>query len=79
MPTLTCSTVFPLRDAAFELLGSPGTGRLVRYNLRTGETAVLVENLSFANGLELDPAERFLLFCESGTARLHKYHLTGER
>lgn len=25
----------------------------------------------------MDPSERFLIYCESGRARLHKYHLTG--
>ena len=34
---------------------------------------------SFANGIELDPSGDFLLFCESGRARLHKLHLTGPR
>ena len=32
---------------------------------------------SFANGIELDPSGDFLLFCESGRARLHKLHLSG--
>ena len=33
---------------------------------------VLVEEINFANGLELDPRENFLLFCETGLARVHK-------
>ena len=34
---------------------------------------------SFANGIELDPSEEFLIFCESGRARLHKFWLQGEK
>jgi len=40
---------------------------------------VLVEDINFANGLELDPSENFLLFCETGMARVHKHWLKGEK
>merc|ERR1719491_599033 len=43
------------------------------------EVEVLVEGISFANGLEMDKEEQFLLYCETGRARVHKYHLQGER
>ena len=36
------------------------------------KVSVLVEEIYFANGLELDPSENFLLFCETGMARVHK-------
>ena len=36
------------------------------------KVTVLVEDINFANGLELDPSENFLLFCETGMARVHK-------
>jgi len=72
------STRFGLSDGLFEITSDP-SGRLVRYNLRTAEVEVLVEGISFANGLELDKEEQFLLYCETGRARVHKYHLQGER
>ena len=34
---------------------------------------------SFANGIEIDPSGKYLLICETGRARLHKYYLTGEK
>ena len=36
------------------------------------QVIVLVEEINFANGVELDPSENFLLFCETGLARVHK-------
>ena len=36
------------------------------------QVVVLVEEINFANGVELDPNENFLLFCETGLARVHK-------
>ena len=36
------------------------------------QVVVLVEEINFANGVELDPSENFLLFCETGLARVHK-------
>ena len=36
------------------------------------QVIVLVEEINFANGVELDPRENFLLFCETGLARVHK-------
>ena len=70
------STNFPLSDALWEVSAEP-SGRVIQFNLVSGETKVLVNHISFANGLELDPSEDFLIFCESGRARLHKYHLKG--
>ena len=71
------STTFPLSDCLWEVSASP-SGRVIQYNLVTQETKVLVSHISFANGIELDPSEDFLLFSESGRARLHKYYLKGE-
>ena len=71
------STTFPLSDCLWEVSASP-SGRVIQYNLVTQETKVLVSHISFANGIELDPSEEFLLFSETGRARLHKYYLKGE-
>ena len=71
------STNFPLSDGLWEVSATP-SGRVIQYNLVTQETEVLVSQISFANGIELDPTEDFLLFCESGRAKLHKYYLKGK-
>ena len=36
-----------------------------------------MDGLNFVNGLELSPAEDYLLVCETGRARIHKYYLNG--
>lgn len=72
------STNFPLQDALWEVASSP-SGRILKFNLETHKTEVLASGISFANGIELDPSGDFLLYCESGRARLHKLHLTGPR
>jgi len=72
------STRFPLRDSGFELISDP-SGRVLEYNLRTRETKVLVREINFANGIEIDPHGEYFLFCESGRAKIHKYYLKGEK
>jgi len=58
---------------------SSPSGRLVRFHLGTRDVEVLEEGLSFANGLELGPGEEFLLFTETGRARLYKHTLKGAK
>ena len=72
------STRFQLSDSLFEIM-SDASGRVVRYNLRTKEIVVLVNNINFANGIALSAGEDYLLFCETGRLRLHKHFLTGEK
>jgi len=72
------STNFPLSSGLFEMSAKP-SGRVIEFNLRSQESKVLVSEISFANGIELDPEEEFLIFCESGRARLHKFYLKGDK
>ena len=41
--------------------------------------SVLMDNLSFSNGLILSPKEDYLLVLESGRQRIWKYHLVGKK
>ena len=72
------STNFHLSDSLWEVSSTP-SGRVIQFNLRSQETKVLVSDISFANGIEMDPEEKFLIFCETGRARLHKYYLKGDK
>jgi sugar lactone lactonase YvrE len=36
-----------------------------------------MDGLSFVNGMEMSPDGEFLLLCETGRARIHKYYLKG--
>ncbi|MFQ6631651.1 hypothetical protein Gotur_009678 [Gossypium turneri] len=61
------------------VFSSENSGRLLKYNLYTKETAVLVRNLQFPNGVSLSKDGSFLVFCEGCPGRLLKYWLKGEK
>jgi len=56
-----------------------GDGRLLRYNFQTGNTAVLLDKLEFANGVTLGPDDAFVLVNETGAYRISRYWLTGPK
>lgn len=53
------------------------TGRLLAFDPATGETQVLLENLSFANGVALGPDEDYVLVNETFAYRITRYWLKG--
>ena len=55
------------------------TGRLLKYDPRTGEASVALDNLAFANGVALSRDEAFVVVCESGGYRCSKLWLKGDR
>jgi sugar lactone lactonase YvrE len=55
------------------------TGRLLRYDPHTRQTAVRLEDLQFANGVALGPDDAFVLVHETLAARVHRLWLTGPR
>ncbi|KAB1226973.1 Adipocyte plasma membrane-associated protein [Morella rubra] len=54
-------------------------GRVLKYNLETKETTVLMRNLQFPNGVSLSKDGSFFVFCEGAIGRLRKYWLKGEK
>lgn len=61
-----------------DIIESRGNGRLLSYNLCTGETTVLMRGLVFANGVTLSADESFVLVVETGKYRIHRYWLKGK-
>mmetsp|Transcript_706 Transcript_706/g.2002 ORF Transcript_706/g.2002 Transcript_706/m.2002 type:complete len:456 (-) Transcript_706:293-1660(-) len=55
------------------------TGRLLQYNPETEDVTVLARNLLFANGIAVDEQETYILFAETFSLRLAKYHLAGDK
>ena len=53
------------------------TGRLLRYDPQTRQTAVRLADLRFANGVALGPQDAFVLVNETLAARIHRLWLTG--
>ncbi|KAK2727480.1 adipocyte plasma membrane-associated protein-like isoform X2 [Artemia franciscana] len=74
----TDSSIYPLHAGAMALFGQ-ATGRLIRYNPATGENNVLMEDLHFANGIQLSPHEDFVVVAECFRHRLTRYWLKGPK
>lgn len=72
------STNFVLSDGLYEMLSAP-SGRVMKYDVNSNTTKVLMEDLSFANGIALSPQEDFLLVCETGAKKVWRYWLLGDR
>jgi sugar lactone lactonase YvrE len=72
------STRFPVARWREDLIEQTGTGRLLR---RTPDGAIdeLASGLQFANGVALAPDESFVTVAESGSCRVRRVWLAGER
>ncbi len=69
---------FGIAGYKLDLLEHSGTGRL--FALRPdGALELLLDGLQFANGVALDPEERFVLVAETGAYAIRRLWLTGER
>ena len=62
-----------------DLMEHGGHGRLLVYNPADQSTQVLMSGLNFANGVAVDSQSRFVLVNETGSYRIHKYWISGER
>ena len=70
---------FGIHEFMMDLLEASRTGRLLSYDLNTGEFTSHMEGLFFANGVALGPDERFVLVNETATGRVHRLWLKGDR
>lgn len=55
------------------------TGRLFRYNEITKELVLLIDNIRFANGVQLTPEKDAVLVSELALGRIIKYYLKGTK
>lgn len=67
------------RDHFFILLEGEATGRLLRYDPETKTTHIVVQGLSFPNGVQLSKDQSFLLYTETTNCRIMKYYLEGAK
>ena len=56
-----------------------GHGRLLVYDPADNSTQQLMDGLNFANGVAVDADSQFVLVNETGSYRIHKYWLQGEK
>lgn len=55
------------------------SGRVLIYDPVLKTTQLLLDDLSFANGIAMDPAGQFILINETSEYRIHKYWIDGEK
>tara|TARA_Y100001934_G_C12290735_1_gene744718 strand:+ start:183 stop:1295 length:1113 start_codon:yes stop_codon:yes gene_type:complete len=69
----------PALHARDDILEHGGHGRLLRYDPASDQTEVLLDGLQFANGVALSQDEDFVLVVETGSYRILRYWLKGEK
>ena len=62
-----------------DILEHGGHGRVFQFNPATGKTAVIVEDLNFANGVAISDDQQFLMINETGSYRVLRYWLQGAK
>ncbi|XP_053567952.1 adipocyte plasma membrane-associated protein [Bombina bombina] len=71
------SSKWQRRDYPYLAMEGTDDGRLLEYDTVTKEVKVLMGGLRFANGIQLSPAEDFLLVAETTMARVRRYYVSG--
>lgn len=70
---------FPGWRARRDVFEHGANGRLLRHDVATGETQVLLKGLHFANGVAVGPDDQYVLVAETTEYRVLRYWLKGER
>ena len=73
------STKFRFSNSNGDIAEHGGYGRFIVYDFATGKAQVLLRNLQFANGVALGPDEAYALINETGSYRITRYWLKGEK
>lgn len=68
-----------LEASYLDILEHRGHGRLLVYDPKTKKTEVLLSGIQFANGVAVSPEQDFVLLNETGSYRILKYWLLGEK
>lgn len=62
-----------------DLMEHGGHGSIFKYDPTSGETSLVIDNLNFANGVAISDDQQFLMICETGTYRVLRHWLAGDR
>lgn len=60
-----------------DILEHGGNGRVFRHDPVSGETAVIVDGLNFANGIAVSEDQKYILVNETGSYRVLRYRIDG--
>ncbi len=67
------------KDNILDFFDGRPSGRLISYHPDTAETRVHLEDLFFANGVAMGPDDTYVLINETGTGRIHRLWLHGDK
>jgi sugar lactone lactonase YvrE len=73
------SSKFHFGQSTKDIVEHAGHGRFLVYDFKTGKTDALLKGLQFANGVALGPNEAFALVNETGSYRILRYWLKGDK
>ncbi len=65
--------------SVLDIIEHQGTGRILEYDPATQKTRILIEGLSFANGVALSADERHVFVAETGAYRVWKVAVAAQR
>ncbi len=73
------SSKFGYGRSTEDIVEHGGNGRFLVYDFNTGKTDVLLKGMQFSNGVALGPDEAFVLVNETGSYRIVRHWLKGEK
>jgi sugar lactone lactonase YvrE len=73
------SSKFGYGHSTEDIVEHSGNGRFLVYDFSTGKTDVLLKGMQFSNGVAIGPDEAFVLVNETGSYRIVRYWLKGEK
>ena len=73
------SRKFALDMWCYTYLEPDASGRILRYDVNSGTTTVLLDNLCFPNGIEVTDNNQSVLICELAKRRILQHHLKGPK
>jgi sugar lactone lactonase YvrE len=73
------SYIWAFQEYMSEVLESAPNGRLLKYDINTGECSVVLDELFFANGVAVSPDETYVLVNETTRYRVKRVYVRGPR
>ena len=73
------STRFGIHEVMADAMEHGATGRVMRHNVETNETTVLMKGLHFPNGVAVGPDDAYILVNETFEYRIWRHWLKGEK
>uniref|UniRef100_A0A914DQG9 Strictosidine synthase conserved region domain-containing protein n=1 Tax=Acrobeloides nanus TaxID=290746 RepID=A0A914DQG9_9BILA len=73
------TTKWDSENMMYDFLENAPHGRAIWFNIKTNETKILVDELFFANGVQIFPDKKSILIAETTMAKVTRYYLEGPK